>query len=65
MKLLNEVTNLCCTLETLKERFDESKAGASTLSANLSKVDGPSQQCQDIITGLEQKLTHICCCVEP
>jgi Cdc6-like AAA superfamily ATPase len=57
MKLLNEVTNLCCTLDTLKERFDESEAGASTLSTNLSKVDGPIQQCHDIIASLEQKLT--------
>jgi hypothetical protein len=26
MKLLNEVANLCCTLEKLKERLNESKA---------------------------------------
>lgn len=56
MKLLNEVTNLCCILDTLKERFDESGTQGPALSANLSKTDGPIQQCLDVIVSLKKNL---------
>ncbi|KAJ9493926.1 hypothetical protein H2202_010593 [Exophiala xenobiotica] len=57
MKLLKEVSNLCCTLDTLKERFDGSQKEALSLSRTLGKDDGPIQQCDEIINSLTKTLT--------
>jgi predicted nuclease with TOPRIM domain len=57
MKLLREISNLCCTLDTLKERFDTSEAEVSALSQFFNKDGGPIHQCAEIVDSLTKKLT--------
>lgn len=57
MKLLKEVSNLCCALDTPMERFNAPQADTSLLSRTLGKDDGPIQQCEAIINSLTKTLT--------
>jgi Cdc6-like AAA superfamily ATPase len=57
MKLLKEVSNLCCTLDNLKERVDTSETEQTALLRILDKKDGPIHQCTEIVDNLTKKLT--------
>jgi hypothetical protein len=56
MKLLREVSNLCCTLDSLKEKFDASGVKETTLSRTLNQDNGPIHQCAEIVNDLTKKL---------